>query len=85
MSLRFFATDVQKELERLRIKTPSPVHSSHEGWALIQEEVDELWDEVKKKNKNRDYNAMYNELVQIAARAQRMSEDVVEPKTTNPL
>lgn len=27
-----------------------PIRSSHEGYAVIQEEVDEMWDEIKKNN-----------------------------------
>jgi hypothetical protein len=50
--------------------------SAHEGWAILREEVDELWDEVRKKPGQRNTNAMYNELVQIAAMAQRMAEDI---------
>jgi hypothetical protein len=41
-------------------------HSAHEGWAVMLEEVDELWDEVRKKRKNRDPRSMYKECVQIA-------------------
>lgn len=39
--------------------------STHEGYAVIQEEVEELWDEVKNDN----YNECYNEAVQIGAMA----------------
>jgi hypothetical protein len=50
--------------------------SAHEGWAVLREEVDELWDEVKKKPSARNSTAMYSELVQVAAMAQRMAEDI---------
>jgi hypothetical protein len=33
-------------------------HSSHEGFAVLKEEVDELWDEVK-KNPNKDPLRVY--------------------------
>ena len=75
-----FSDDVKEQLTRLRERHPEPVHSAHEGYALILEEVDELWDEVKKKNKLRDYDAMYHELVQVAARAKRLAEDVIIPR-----
>lgn len=42
-------------------------NSAHEAFAVLLEEVDELWDEVRKKRENRDSVAMWNELVQIAA------------------
>jgi hypothetical protein len=51
--------------------------SAHEGWAVLLEEVDELWEEVKKKPAKRDPVHMYGELVQVAAMAQRMAEDIV--------
>jgi len=78
-----FLKDVTKKLSQLRERHPEKVHSTHEGFSLLNEEVDELWDEVKKKNKLRDYKSMYHELVQIAARAQRMAEDVVIPRIEN--
>lgn len=39
--------------------------SCHEGYAVIAEEVDEFWDEVKKKESDRDYANMKKELVQL--------------------
>ena len=44
------------------------------------EEVDEVWDEVKKKSVLRDHKAMLAELVQVASCCQKMAEDVVIPK-----
>lgn len=56
------------------------MNSAHEGYAVLLEEVDELWDEVRKKRDERNHALMLKELVQIAAMAQRMAEDVVIPK-----
>jgi hypothetical protein len=72
-----FQTNVTTELQDARAKY-RPMASAHEGWAVLREEVDELWDEVKKKPSQRSTYAMYNELVQIAAMAQRMAEDVCD-------
>jgi glutamyl-tRNA reductase len=72
-----FAESVRAELIFARSKY-RPMASAHEGWAIIREEIDELWDEVKKKPSERDTIAMYEELVQIAAMAQRMAEDICE-------
>lgn len=47
--------------------------SLHEGYAVLLEEVDEFWDEVKAKNP--DKKRLLAELVQIAAMAQRCAED----------
>ncbi len=54
-----------------------PFNSLHEGYAVLLEEVDELWDEVKKKQNGRDYERVYRELVQVAAMATRLAVDVV--------
>lgn len=54
-----------------------PMTSPHEGWAVILEEVDELWDEVKKKHGGRDMLAA-KEAIQVAAMACRYLYDVVE-------
>lgn len=43
--------------------------SAHEGYAVLLEEVDELWDHVKMKQFERDMKAMRKEAVQIAAMA----------------
>jgi hypothetical protein len=58
------------------------MHSPHEGYAVIKEELDELWDEIKKKPAKRDNLRMWNELLQISAMAQRLAEDCIFP---NPL
>jgi hypothetical protein len=55
----------------------SPMHGPHEGWAVIMEECDELWDEVKKKHGGRDAAAA-NEAMQIAAMAVRYMLEVTD-------
>lgn len=45
--------------------------SAHEGYAVIKEEIDEFWDEVKKKSSDRSEANMRTELLQIAAMAMR--------------
>lgn len=62
----------------LAMEADEPFHSAHEGFAILKEEVDELWDEVKKKHKNRDYKAMRAEAVQIAAMAIRFAVEVTQ-------
>jgi hypothetical protein len=49
-----------------------PMASAHEGYAVLLEEVDELWDEVK-ANRPREAAA---EAVQVAAMALRLLHDV---------
>jgi hypothetical protein len=49
--------------------------SEHEGWAVILEELDELWDEIKKSPKNLNKKAMKAEAVQVCAMAMRFLVD----------
>ena len=41
--------------------------SMHEGYAVLLEEVDELWDEIKKRGAMRDREQLMNESKQVAA------------------
>lgn len=52
----------------------APMHSPHEGYAVIQEEVDELWDRVK-IDKGHDYDS-HVEALQIAAMGLRYALDI---------
>lgn len=70
-----FTERVAHELEVAR-RNHAKQNSLHEGYAVLLEEVDELWDEVKKKTKLRNKDNVLNELVQIAAMAQRTAEDL---------
>jgi hypothetical protein len=54
-----------------------PYNSAHEGYAVLLEEVDELWDEVKKGGTEpRDPEALRAEAIQVAAVAIRFLTDV---------
>ena len=53
-------------------------NSAHEGYAVLAEEVDELWDEVKKKSSIRSKQRMREEAIQIAAMAARFVYDLCE-------
>lgn len=75
-----FAELVHDELNRARHLHPQPQSSAHHGWAVLMEEVDELWDQVRLRGEKRDHQNMLTELVQIGAMAQRMAEEVVMAK-----
>jgi hypothetical protein len=60
--------DVREELQTA-IETHSLFTSPHHGYAIILEELDELWDEVKKKKSLRSVKNMRAEAVQVAATA----------------
>ena len=67
--------DVKTELLRATKKF-SPFHSGHEGYAVIKEELEELWEEIKKKKLSRDLPTMRREAVQVAAMALRFLTDI---------
>ena len=51
-------------------------HNAHEGYAVLLEEVDELWDNVKLNQKNKDRNDLIaDEAIQVAAMAIRLIYD----------
>ena len=65
--------ELSDELSRACAKF-GPMAGPHEGWAVIREEVDELWDDVK-ANRGRGPEAR-KEALQIAAMALRYIVDV---------
>lgn len=50
-------------------------NSAHEGFAVLAEEVDELWDEVRGKQGARSRERLYREATQVAAMALRFMID----------
>lgn len=67
--------DVQHELDRA-ISLHGPQRSAHESYAVILEELDEFWEEVRKRTNDRNRDHMREELVQIAAMAIRAIHDL---------
>ena len=61
-------SDVVEEIQKSMIKHPL-FNSTHEGYGVILEELDELWDEVKKREPN--IKNMRAEAVQVAAMAMK--------------
>lgn len=59
---------VKKELESANGKFPL-FNSSHEGYAVIKEELDELWDEIKNDKHPRSKMNQKDEAIQVAAMA----------------
>jgi NTP pyrophosphatase (non-canonical NTP hydrolase) len=62
---------VYREFNKAQNKFP-PFNSSHEGYAVLKEEVDELWQEVKHGTKE----AAREEAIQVAAMALRFLNDI---------
>jgi len=71
-----FVDEVAEELVSVR-KRQKPFNSFHEGWGVMAEEMDEFWEEVRKRPSKRDLKNMRRELVQIAGIAQRIAEDLL--------
>ncbi len=55
-------------------------NSAHEGWAVLREEVDEMWDHVKIGQRRRDLQAMRTEAIQVAAMALRFALEVCDER-----
>jgi len=67
-----FLREVIDELDSAT-KKYKDFNSAHEGYAVILEELDELWDEIKKRKPSRD--RISKEAVQVAAMAFRFLRD----------
>jgi NTP pyrophosphatase (non-canonical NTP hydrolase) len=64
---------VEDEVRRADLLHGESYASLHEGYAVLLEEVDELWDQVKKSQGARDSKNIFLECIQIAAVAIRIS------------
>lgn len=60
--------EVIDELERADAKF-APFNSAHEGYAILLEEVDELWEAVRMKDSEDRDKRLHDEAVQVAAMA----------------
>lgn len=68
---QWWRTAVRPELVKATQRYGS-FSSAHEGYAVILEELDEMWDEIKKNNTTRSKE----ECIQVAAMAIRFLVDV---------
>lgn len=64
--------DVKSELVRATQKF-KPFHNTHEGYAVLLEEVEELWDEIKIRPENP--KKIREEAIQVCAMAMRIIMD----------
>lgn len=69
-----FQEEVQLELQMAHKMHPRLLDDKHYAYAVILEELDEFWVEVKKKRS--DKKRLLEELIQVAAMAQRAAEDM---------
>ena len=67
--------NIKKEFERAVSKFGA-FHNAHEGYAVLLEEVDELWENVKLNQKIPNRNELIKEeAIQVAAMAVRLIYD----------
>jgi NTP pyrophosphatase (non-canonical NTP hydrolase) len=71
---------VMAEVDQARRNWP-PFNSAHEGYAVLSEEVDELWEHIKTNQKRRDLPAMKKEAMQVAAMALRFMAECCSETT----
>lgn len=69
--------------ELVRANVWGPMHSAHDAFAHILEEVDELKAHVWTKQKDRDLDKMRAEAVQVAAMAVKMIEVIDKGRGRN--
>ena len=72
--IRIACRMIEREALRAINKFPA-LNSGHEGKAVIEEELDELWEEVK-KYPNADSAYMAREAIQVGAMAARFIADI---------
>lgn len=66
---------IQTEVLLAKEKYTSNFNSLHEGYAVILEEINELWDEIKKKNP--DKKNLKIEAIQSAAMLSRLITELL--------
>ena len=71
---------VNDELRKTDVEKPK-FHSTHEGYGVLREEFEELWNEIKaSKVFNKANKLMVNEAVQVAAMAIKFIENLYQIK-----
>lgn len=68
--------DIGIEVERAE-GLHAPLNSMHEAYAVILEELDEFWEEVRKKSGERNHVNARTELIQTAAMCVRTILNVI--------
>lgn len=69
--------EIADEVQSAKNKFPTDFHNQHEAYAVILEEVDELWAEIKKNQKNYDLKAQRKEATQAAAMLVRLMVELL--------
>lgn len=70
--------DIRAELARAKTRFPHSLHSVHEGYAIILEEMEEFWSEIKKYPAHSDLVKVRAEAIQSAAMIIRFVNDLID-------
>jgi NTP pyrophosphatase (non-canonical NTP hydrolase) len=62
--------EIKDEIEKAKEKYPKDFNSLHEAYAVILEEFQEMWDEIKKKNPDKEN--IREEAIQVGAMIGRL-------------
>jgi hypothetical protein len=76
LNLARFRHQMGLEVERGRAANPKPINSLHEGYSVILEELEEVWEEVKKRPGKRNLRLVRDELIQCATMCMRVAVDL---------
>ena len=69
--------EISSEVLRAKTLFPTNFHNQHEAYAVILEEFDELWEEIKKNQKKYDLTAQRTEATQAAAMLVRLMVELL--------
>jgi hypothetical protein len=69
--------EIKNETLRAKALFPKDFVNCHEAYAVLLEEVDELWTEIKRKQEDYDIPAMRKEATQCAAMLVRFISELL--------
>lgn len=72
-------SEMMKEYKRATTEY-SPFASHHEGWAVIKEQLDEVWDEIKKKRGTKSTEKITKEVLHVGAMSLRFLMELTSLK-----
>lgn len=72
----YYVSKIVEEVNRASAKF-KPFASKHEGFAILNEEVEELWEAIKD---DKDWDDLESEAIQVGAMALRFLNDIVAKK-----
>lgn len=67
---------IKAEHDKAKTKYPANFNSNHEAYAVLLEEVDELWDEIKLKSPSKEN--IKAEAIQIGAMCLRILNELTD-------